>query len=289
MMMNRRMGGNVVSVLLALGCLVTVMSGCASAERTSEDEKIAEVRKVMGEPDVLRGRLLDTGKLFGGGKLYLVRTGEIIPRKRMCLLEADEWHGMVGCDDETKRLSMCPPRPEFTLLLADGKHLAYVEDITDLRWKVKIETEEDAARFADLVGLPETAGFFADCRGWEVRKEGESTSGYCELSPEKYEEIGLPLRSIKRVYGGFLIRRPLYVEATKHEGRRIIISSEFVSHDGFYLLAVEKEIAKGDECPVFVLILDNNLQRSTYRGDWTHPVPIIGRQGQEGRPPVIGR
>ena len=207
-------------------------------------------------------RHIDIGDLCPNGKLFMVRTRNIVPCELGGYLFMLGWRGEDS--EELSVLTTIPPTPEFSLVYIAGSAKDLVGEISDLRWKMAINSETKAEQFADLIGGAATRSFFADARGWEVGSMEDPVTKHFHLSNRGFERFGLCRRRIEPVKGGFLIRRPFYIPASQENPQRLIMSREFVSEDGFYLFGIDREVAKGDECPIFIRH-DYHVLRQFYR------------------------
>lgn len=224
-----------------------VRSKAISRSSHQTPTKQCDAAELPGTPD---GRYIDIGHLCPNGKLFMVRTRNIVPFDLAGYLFMLGWSGEDS--EELSILTTIPPTPEFSLVYVAGSAKAVVDEISDLRWKVAIDSETKAEQFADLIGGTATRSFFDDARGWEVRSMRAPVTKHFHLSNRVFERLGLCPRRIERVKGGFLIRRSFYIPASQQNPQRLIVSREFVSEDGFYLFGTDREVAREDECPIFI-------------------------------------
>jgi hypothetical protein len=127
-----------------------------------------------------------------------------------------------------------------------------INDIDDLRWKVSVQSKQDAVEFGRLIAGSLTKPFFTDAPGWELhikRFPGDA----CAMSEATFAELGISPRQVEEVNGGFVLRRPLLVVDSTHGTRKLIVSFEFIGHDGLYVFGKSREVCQNDALPLIVL------------------------------------
>lgn len=189
---------------------------------------------------------IDGSDLFSCGRLLVVPTYLVVPTQLAPLLIDLGWRGSDY--SEIADMTRFPPAHPFTLVFIDGQNIATINQIDDLHYKVVVNTESRANAFACLVGGSLTHKLFEDGRGWEVAVGKFDTIVPAAISPSDARRFGLEHRQVTKVPGGFIINRPFFINNTRRCQRRLVVSREFISEDGYYLFGVEKaiELDRGD-------------------------------------------
>lgn len=260
---------------------------CSSAtvhESTSGQSQAPASAQHSG--DGLKGwqHLLFTGSLLHHGRLSVANSNEIVPWEALLRLKNHGWSG-PDYDNELRPLIAVPARRAYSLIYStDDGTWSRISSIDNLWGKVRVEDEDDAAVFFDLIGGPLTKPFFLDARGWEIRRHSRDGSQpyYCVLPDSRFEALGLQERKIERVHGGFIVRRAMYMPqvsriagpapfnwpGAEQHPPRIVQAREFVSTEGFYLFGIDRIICEADDCPSVVLP-DRDAMKFAFSRAWT--------------------
>lgn len=242
-------------------------SSTAQVTTSGRSEHHASARRAV-DGSMVKPHHLPTGSLLPDGTLFVANSNAIVPWDALRRLKEHGWSG-GDYDAELRPLIAIPAQRALSLIYSTGGSWSRVASIDNLWLKVRIESEEDAASFFDLIGGPLTKPFFADARGWELRRksEGWRPPGMCVLEDSRFDALGLHDRRIERVHGGFIVRRTMYMDAVsclagsapykwpraRQNPQQIVQAREFVSTEGFYLFGIDRVVCKGDDCPLIVL------------------------------------
>lgn len=256
--------------MMALAVMQFLSCSLASVhESPSGQSEVPASAQHSGDGREGRQHLLFTGSLMHHGRLSVANSNEIVPWDALLRLKK---HCSTGqdYDNELRPLIAVPAKRAYSLIYSteDGTWTR-ISSVDNLWGKVRVDDEDDAAVFFDLIGGPLTKPFFLDARGWEIRRHtrGWSQPYYCELPDSRFEALGLQERKIERVHGGFIVRRAMYMpEVSRIAGSapfnwpgaeqhppRIVQAREFVSTEGFYLFGIDRIICEADDCPSLVL------------------------------------
>lgn len=157
----------------------------------------------------------------------------------------------------------------FCLMYRDGSRQSMIAHVIDLRWKVNITTTADVEEFLDLIGGKRTKLFFRDSRGWEiVSRDTPEADNHCSVSQKYFEQLGLKPRKIKRISGGFIVRRTLYREPHVRFPcdlpGDLIEAREFIGNDGQYVFGCERIIAERAQLPPISVTDQHKLLMTDY-------------------------